>query len=152
MRFPSTSLVELSDQVVVVIVRVDDVHLNRVRVRDTASGIILEEVDLLRSIALDGVSDPHPEVVAGDDDPVGVFLVGQHLWKDDVVDKAARIATHPVRGVVEGELFLSPDEGKGDGSAVDRHDAIWRGEKVSEEGGGREPDLERTFVENVDLR
>ena len=72
-------LVPLGDDEVVAGGRVDDVHLDGVRVRNAIAVVVLEEVDLLRAVAGDLVRGAHAEVASGDNDAVRVRLIGEDL-------------------------------------------------------------------------
>ena len=49
---------------------------------------------------------------AAGNDAVLVLLVGEDAWEDDVVDVFVRTAAHPIRSIVDVDLFEGGDEVK----------------------------------------
>ena len=109
----------MSDEVLIAVVGVHGVDLDTLAVLNAASGVELEEVNLLRAVALDTVRVAHTKVVSPGDDAVLEGLQGNDLAEDDIVDVAARVAADPVRVVVPADgLDWANERAEDDGRHV----------------------------------
>ncbi len=89
---------------------VHHVYTYAVRLRYAVATVPLEEVELLRAVALHSQGGLHPEIGVIHADTVYVRLVGEHVWEGDVVDVRVRVSMPPMGRVVKVDFAQSRGE------------------------------------------
>lgn len=101
---------------------VDDVNDDRGGVGDTATAVVLQEVDLLGAVGSDSVRGLDAEIIAARDDAVLVRLECDDLGECDVIDERGGGAAAPLGGIVVAELRDREGEGEEEAGDVGHRD------------------------------